>query len=238
MMRSTPCVEGCCGPMLRIISSVAKSPAGMMSTPPPRTRLITSELWKAGWTSVSAISVRHLTAVGSGHGPRRAPQAAVGGCPAPLGARDPRIEDGGAGGPETDAHVDARRGQGGCRARHRAAGRRRDPRPRDRTSGGRDVRAHAGDQRDRRRAAHEPRACAARRRRGPRRDARGGRVLGSGGRPRDREPREPVEPCRADPRGPDRRRGRARRQQLRRRAAPALSRRSRRASPSSCPAGS
>ena len=36
--RSTPCVDGCCGPMLRIISSVVRLPAGTTSTssPPPR----------------------------------------------------------------------------------------------------------------------------------------------------------------------------------------------------------
>src|SRR4051794_18951282 len=41
--------------MLRIISSVWNSPAGMMSTPPPRTRAVTSWLWKAGRVGVSTI---------------------------------------------------------------------------------------------------------------------------------------------------------------------------------------
>src|SRR5206468_4313557 len=46
--------------MLRIISSVWNSPAGTMSTPPPRTMFIRSELWNAGRMSVSDIE-RHLT---------------------------------------------------------------------------------------------------------------------------------------------------------------------------------
>src|SRR6266511_4848075 len=36
MIRSTPCVEGCCGPMLRIISSVRSGPSATTSMPPPR----------------------------------------------------------------------------------------------------------------------------------------------------------------------------------------------------------
>src|SRR5207253_6071811 len=34
--RSTPWVEGCCGPMLRIISSVRSGPSATTSMPPPR----------------------------------------------------------------------------------------------------------------------------------------------------------------------------------------------------------
>src|SRR5438270_1181440 len=35
--RRTPCVDGCCGPMLRIISSAWIGPSTTTSTPPPRT---------------------------------------------------------------------------------------------------------------------------------------------------------------------------------------------------------
>src|SRR5262249_17800027 len=56
--------------MLRIISSVWNSPAGTMSTPPPRTMFIRSELWNAGRMSVSDIG-RHLT-----HGPAVRPPGA------------------------------------------------------------------------------------------------------------------------------------------------------------------
>ena len=50
-----PVRRRCCGPMLRIISSVEKSPAGTtsMSRPPPRIMEVTWELWKAGRSCIS-----------------------------------------------------------------------------------------------------------------------------------------------------------------------------------------
>jgi hypothetical protein len=57
-IRSTPCVEGCCGPMLRIISSVRR-PRGettSMSMPPPRTIQCSPAAVKArSWVSTGAI---------------------------------------------------------------------------------------------------------------------------------------------------------------------------------------
>ena len=80
-IRSTPWVAGCWGPMLRIISSVWNSPAGMMSTPPPRTSAVTSWLWNAGRVGLSTIvraSYRQAAAPGP---PRARPGAAIGSDP-------------------------------------------------------------------------------------------------------------------------------------------------------------
>src|SRR5512134_2561968 len=53
--RSTPCVDGCCGPMLRIISSVRIAPgvAISMSIPPPRTIQCSAADEKAARSCVS-----------------------------------------------------------------------------------------------------------------------------------------------------------------------------------------
>ena len=113
---------------------------------------------------------------------------------------------------------DARRGAGRGRARDRAALRRRAPRARDRAGvEGRD-RADVGDQRDRRGAAHEPREGAAAGGSGARRRPSRSDLLGPGGRPRDGQARQALDPRRGAADRADRSRGRARREQLRRRA--------------------
>src|SRR3990172_7696900 len=67
--RSTPCVDGCCGPMLRIISSVRSPPSAIsMSRPPPRTIEATSALRVAGRTGVSTVAYPPPNAAGC---PRR-----------------------------------------------------------------------------------------------------------------------------------------------------------------------
>src|SRR3954451_14757507 len=68
--RSTPCVDGCCGPMLRVISSVANVPrcSTTRSMPPPRT-IHWSALEEK--TARSSVSMRHLfctTPHGIAHG--------------------------------------------------------------------------------------------------------------------------------------------------------------------------
>ncbi len=78
-----------------------------------------------------------------------------------------------------------------------------------------------GDQRDRRGAAHEPRQGAAAGGSGARRRPSRPDLLGPGGRSRDGEARQALDPRRGASDRADRSRGRARREQLRRRA-PAL----------------
>src|SRR4029453_16304590 len=58
-IRSTPCVDGCCGPMLRIISWVPSVPWGTISisTPPPRTNQFSAAAVKAVRSSVSTGSI-------------------------------------------------------------------------------------------------------------------------------------------------------------------------------------
>ena len=55
MMRSTPWVDGCCGPMLRIISSVRERPRrdDLDVEPPPRTIQFSAAALKAARSSVS-----------------------------------------------------------------------------------------------------------------------------------------------------------------------------------------
>src|SRR5207342_805195 len=73
---STPCVDGCCGPMLRIISWVPSVPWGTISisTPPPRTIQFSEAAVKAARSSVSTVSILPRT----GGSDQRAREAAAG----------------------------------------------------------------------------------------------------------------------------------------------------------------
>ena len=100
----------------------------------------------------------------------------------------------------------------------RPAVRRRHPGPRGRPGVEDRDRAHAGDQRDRRRAAHEPGTGAAAGGSGARRRPSRPDLLGPGGRSRDGQARQALHARRGAADRADRSRGRARREQLRRRA--------------------